>query len=62
MDTGLTTAPPVERRALPDPAPLPMPTQSLRAAPPRRGRLPSSPRAIGLRRFLVIGSAIALTA
>jgi membrane glycosyltransferase len=38
-----------------------MPTQSLRHAPPRSGPPPSSPRWIGLRRFLVIGGAIALT-
>ncbi|MBN8929037.1 MAG: glucan biosynthesis glucosyltransferase H [Rhodospirillales bacterium 69-11] len=62
MDAGLIADAPAAFRALPDPAPLPMPTQSLWHAPPRRGRLPSSPRAIGLRRFLVIGPAIALTA
>ena len=55
MDAGLIADAPAAFRALPDPAPLPMPTQSLWHAPPRRGRLPSSPRAIGLRRFLVIG-------
>ncbi|MDR3529087.1 MAG: glucans biosynthesis glucosyltransferase MdoH [Rhodopila sp.] len=53
---------PVMFRALPDEAPLAMPTQSLRRAPKRVGRFASSPRAIGLRRLLVIGPAIALTA
>ena len=48
-------------RALPDPAPLAMPTQSLRQAPPRRPRPASAPRAMGLRRLLVIGGAIVLT-
>ena len=48
-------------RALPDEAPLAMPTQSLRVAPSRTPRPPSAPRAIGLRRFLVIGGAVALT-
>ncbi len=48
-------------RALPDEAPLDMPTQSLRDAPARPQRLPSEPRAIALRRFLVIGGAVALT-
>src|SRR5438309_1547973 len=38
-----------------------MPTQSLREAPPRARRLPSSPRSMGLRRFAVIGGAVALT-
>jgi membrane glycosyltransferase len=48
-------------RALPDEAPLAMPTQSLRAAAPHTPRPPSSPRAMWLRRFCVIGGAIALT-
>ena len=48
-------------RALPAEAPLEMPTQSLRAAPPRSPRPASSPRVMGLRRFIVIGGAIALT-
>jgi membrane glycosyltransferase len=48
-------------RALPDEAPLGMPTQSLRAAPPQATRPPSSPRAMGLRRLIVIGGAVALT-
>jgi membrane glycosyltransferase len=48
-------------RALPDEAPLAMPTQSLRRGPARTGRFASTPRAMGLRRFLVIGGAIALT-
>ncbi len=48
-------------RALPDEAPLAMPTQSLRTAPMRAPRLPSSPRAMWLRRFVVIGGAVILT-
>ena len=48
-------------RALPDEAPLAMPTQSLRAAPLRTPRPASSPRAMWLRRFVVIGGAVALT-
>ena len=48
-------------RALPDEAPLAMPTQSLRTMPPRVPRPASSPRAMWLRRFLVIGGAVALT-
>ena len=48
-------------RALPDEAPLAMPTQSLRIAPARAPRPASSPRAMGLRRFVVIGGAVALT-
>lgn len=49
-------------RALPEEAPLAMPTQSLRQGRLRRRRLPSSPPGIGLRRFLVIGGAIVLAA
>ncbi|PHK96430.1 glucans biosynthesis glucosyltransferase MdoH [Pseudoroseomonas rhizosphaerae] len=50
-------------RALPPEAPLEMPVQSLRARPARReGGLPSRPRLVWLRRLLVIGAAIALTA
>jgi membrane glycosyltransferase len=52
----------VSFRALPDEAPLAMPTQSLRRTPARIGKLPSSPSAMALRRFLVIGGAIVLTA
>jgi membrane glycosyltransferase len=48
-------------RALPDEAPLAMPTQSLRQAPPRAPRPPSAPRAMALRRFVVIGGAVVLT-
>jgi membrane glycosyltransferase len=55
MDAGLIL------RALPAEARLAMPTQSLRQAPQRQRRLGSSPRAIGLRRFVVIGGAILLT-
>src|SRR5271157_4673521 len=48
-------------RALPDEAPLAMPTQSLRIAPARSARPASSPRGIGTRRLLVIGGAAALS-
>jgi membrane glycosyltransferase len=48
-------------RALPDEAPLTMPTQSLRQAPARTRRFASTPRAMGVRRFFVIGGAIVLT-
>jgi membrane glycosyltransferase len=48
-------------RALPDEAPLSMPTQSLRSAPSRARRPPSSPHAMLLRRIVVIGGAVALT-
>ncbi|HVC60256.1 MAG TPA: glucans biosynthesis glucosyltransferase MdoH [Acetobacteraceae bacterium] len=59
LDTILTNAAPF--RALPDEAPLAMPTQSLRSAPVRRGRPATEPRLIALRRTLVIGSAVAMT-
>jgi membrane glycosyltransferase len=59
LDTGLTSA--ASFRALPDEAPLPMPMQSLRASPGHRGRPASEPRLIGVRRVLVIGSAVAMT-
>jgi membrane glycosyltransferase len=55
MDGGVTF------RALPDEAPLTMPTQSLRQAPARTKRFASTPRAMGVRRFVVIGGAIVLT-
>ena len=48
-------------QAVPADAPIAMPTQSLRVAPGRSRRPVSSPRAIGLRRLLVIGSAVVLT-
>ncbi len=48
-------------RALPDESPLAMPTQSLRRAPKRVRRFPSTPRSVGFRRFLVIGAAIFMT-
>jgi membrane glycosyltransferase len=48
-------------RALPDAAPLAMPTQSLRAAPPRGPDPASSPSGMLLRRLAVIGSAVVLT-
>jgi membrane glycosyltransferase len=50
-----------EFRALPAEVPLAMPTQALHVATRRAGPPSSSPRAIGLRRLLVIGGAIALT-
>lgn len=56
MDQGLTFRP------LPAEARLEMPTQSLRHRPPRGGRFASAPRAVGLRRLLVIGGAIVMTA
>jgi len=56
IDTGLPAF-----RALPAEAPLAMPTQSLRAASKACARPASSPRMIGLRRLLVIGSAAALS-
>jgi membrane glycosyltransferase len=59
LDTILTNA--EAFRALPDEAPLEMPTQSLRIAPPRRSTPQSEPRLIGLRRALVIGSAVVMT-
>lgn len=52
-------------QALPPEAPLAMPVQDLHGLPDMegRGRIPAtSPATIGLRRFLVIGSALALTA
>jgi membrane glycosyltransferase len=55
---GLT---PTVFRALPDEAPLGMPTQSLRTAPLQATRPASSPPAMGLRRLIVIGGAVALT-
>jgi membrane glycosyltransferase len=55
MDASVTFRP------VPEEAPLAMPTQSLRQAPARIGRMASSPRAMGLRRLIVIGSAIVLT-
>jgi membrane glycosyltransferase len=56
MDAGLSFRP------LPDEAPLTMPTQSLRQAPQRVGHFASSPRTMWLRRLLVIGGAIVMTA
>jgi membrane glycosyltransferase len=48
-------------RALPDEAPLEMPSQSLHEVPPPTPKPPSSPRGMALRRFVVIGGAIVLT-
>ena len=56
----VTTAP-VGFRALPPEAPLDMPVQSLRVASMRPPRPASSPRAMLLRRVLVIGGAAVLT-
>jgi membrane glycosyltransferase len=71
MDTSLTDAHPSDThlsaagapgfRALPQEAPLAMPTQSLRIVPAASARPASSPRGIGFRRLLVIGGAIALS-
>jgi membrane glycosyltransferase len=55
MDEGVNVRP------LPAESPLAMPTQSLRRAPPKSSGFPSSPSAMGLRRLLVIGSAVVLT-
>ncbi|HEY0425958.1 MAG TPA: glucans biosynthesis glucosyltransferase MdoH [Rhodopila sp.] len=49
-------------RPLPDESPLAMPTQSLRDAPRRTARFASSPRAMGLRRLVVVGGAVVMTA
>ncbi|MBR0667230.1 glucans biosynthesis glucosyltransferase MdoH [Roseomonas hellenica] len=50
-------------RALPEPAPLEMPVQSLRTLPqPGLDARPSAPRGLGWRRLLVIGGAVLLTA
>jgi membrane glycosyltransferase len=57
VDTVVASAFP----ALPAEAPLAMPVQSLWRAPERHPKPASSPRAMGLRRLLVIGGAIALT-
>jgi membrane glycosyltransferase len=48
-------------RAVPPDAPIAMATQSLRRAANSPSRPGSSPRGIGLRRLLVIGSAVVLT-
>ena len=47
---------------LPPEVPLPMPSQSLREKPRSIRRPASSPRGIGLRRFLVVGGAAVLSA
>jgi len=47
---------------LPDEAPMKMPVQSLRTAPPRGVRPPSAPQGMAARRGFVIGGAVALTA
>src|SRR6185437_6174339 len=60
LPVDILTAASAGFRALPDEAPMLMPTQSLHAAPKRVPRPPSSPRGIVLRRLLVIGGAIAL--
>ena len=48
-------------RFLPDEAPMPMPPQSLAAAPQRPARPRTSPRGLAGRRLLVIGGAALLT-
>jgi membrane glycosyltransferase len=51
--------------ALPEEVPIEMPVQSLRVradASHKRARLPSAPRGMALRRLLVIGGAVAMTA
>jgi membrane glycosyltransferase len=51
-----------EWRALPEPAPLPMPIQSLRQAhAPGPSERPSAPPRMALRRVLVLGGAVLLT-
>jgi membrane glycosyltransferase len=59
LDSILTSA--AWFRALPDEAPLAMPTQSLRTAPGRHGTPVTEPRLIRTRRTLIIGSAVAMT-
>ena len=48
--------------SLPPPSPLAMPVQSLRAAPERGDRAPAPVPGLALRRVLVIGGAVAMTA
>lgn len=57
------TAAPAQRShpLLPPEAPLAVPVRPLHAAPPVRGSLAGGPRAMALRRFFVIGGAVALT-
>jgi len=62
IDSGQAMHPRPSFRALPDEAPLAMPTQSLRSPATHAGQPASSPRGIGVRRLLVIGGAIGLTA
>jgi membrane glycosyltransferase len=65
MDAVAAVSNQFPRPALPDEAPLDMPTQFLRHRPePRSGRarLPSAPRGMALRRLLVIGGAVLMTA
>ena len=49
-------------RGMPPEAPLAMAAQSLRQRPERTGRPSSSPRLIWVRRLLVVGGAVLLTA
>jgi membrane glycosyltransferase len=59
---GAGPVPPDGWRALPEPAPLDMPVQSLSAMPsPGPRERPSAPRGLWWRRLLVIGGAILLT-
>ena len=65
MDAVAAESTDVSWPALPDEAPLEMPAQSIRHRPKPhsgRGRLPSAPRGMALRRLLVIGGAVLMTA
>lgn len=61
MDLGLISKV-LSFPTLPPEAPLPMPTQSLREKPVGVRRPASSPAGIGLRRLLVVGGAVVLSA
>ena len=65
MDAVVVQSGPVSWPALPEETPLEMRVQSLRHQPeprPGRVRLPSAPRGMALRRLLVIGGAVLMTA
>jgi membrane glycosyltransferase len=60
---GVAGAPPPGWRALPEPAPLEMPVQSLRRMPePGPASRPSAPGGMAWRRVLVLGGSVLLTA